>query len=259
MSQIYRTANLSFAVALHRATPYLVGVGLAVLIIEYGKVKLPRGTVFCGWLSTIAGFIWCFWTPSHLSHKDYQYEPLPSAQFAALAPLVWSLGIAWIIFACYTDHSWKLNWLLSTKPMIFLSNISYSVFLIIFLVFFYFSGASRSGEEFHLSSYLDRLEIFIVIIVATVFTVMVDLPMQSIKNHLTTKESVDLVEATVKQAEKVEETDEVDFFADRDDDYPPKTFKVTAPAAVPENDFYFKSKNYEDSETESTRNYENDG
>lgn len=64
--------------------------------------------------------------------------------------------------------------------MIFISKISYSIYLVVFLVLFYFSGTVKSGEEFHLSSYIDRLEIFIVFIVATLFTLAVDIPMQKV-------------------------------------------------------------------------------
>lgn len=180
LSQLYRTFNLSLAVALHRATPYLIGITLGIVLKEFGKVKLPKGAVFCGWLATLCGFIWCFYTPSNLSHKDYQYDPAAAAQYSALSPLMWSLSIAWIIFACHCDASWKLNCILSSRPMIFLSKISYSIFLIVFLVLFYFSGTLKSGEEFHLSSYIDRLEIFIVVAVATFFTLAVDLPMQNV-------------------------------------------------------------------------------
>lgn len=182
LSQLYRTFNLSLAVSLHRGTPYLVGIALGIMICEFERVKLSKGAVISGWISSLVCIIWCFYTPSNLSHKDYQYDPVSAAQYSALAPLLWSLAIAWVIFACHTDHSWKLNCILSSKPMIFLSNISYSIYLIQFLVLFYFSGTLKSSEEFHLSSYLDRLEMLIVIVSATIFALIVDFPMQNIKN-----------------------------------------------------------------------------
>lgn len=49
-----------------------------------------------------------------------------------------------------------------------------------FLVFFYFSGTLRSSEEFHVSAYLDRMETCIVIIIASLFTLTVDMPTQNI-------------------------------------------------------------------------------
>lgn len=202
---------------------------------------MPKGAVIAGWLSTLGGFIWCFYTPSHLSHKDYQYEPEDSAQYAAIAPLFWSLGISWIIFACYTDQSWKLNWILSSKPMIFMSRISYSVFLIMFIVFFYFSGSSRSSEEFHLSSYLDRLEIVVLLAAATLFTLIIDLPMQNIKTILLAKSpSSDKAEDTVIQEANESTDDDADFespFADRDDDFVPRIpMKLSWNSSVDNND-----------------------
>lgn len=171
---------MSLAVAVHRATPFLIGIALGVIIKEFGKVQLPKGVTACGWISTLTSFVWCFYKPSNLSHKDYQYDPSAAAQYSALAPLLFSLGIAWIIFACHNDASWKLNCALSSRAMIFISRISYSIYLIVFLVFFYFSGTLRSSEEFHVSTYLDRMETCIVVIIAVLFTLTVDLPTQNV-------------------------------------------------------------------------------
>lgn len=211
---------------MHRATPFLVGIALGIAIKEFGKVQLPRGAIISGWLSTVCGFVWCFYTPSNLSHKDYQYEPSSAAQYSALAPLLWSLSIAWIIFASNSDASWKLNCILSNRVMIFISKISYSIYLIVFLVLFYFSGTVKSGEEFHLSSYIDRLEIFIVFIAATLFTLAVDLPMQNIVNEFFNSKS----EPSGAVADDQKEEAEPDFdspFGNDDDDF------VYRPKATP--------------------------
>lgn len=195
---------------------------MGIIVKEYGKVQLPRGAIFSGWLSTLCGFIWCFYTPSNLSHKDYQYDPTAAAQYSALAPLMWSLGIAWIIFACYSDASWKLNCILSCRAMIFVSKISYSVFLVVFLVLFYFSGTLKSGEEFHLSSYIDRLEILVVLVVATAFTLAVDMPMQNIVKLL--------IKPSEASDEKAADADFESPFADEEVDfvYQPTKFKYDA-------------------------------
>lgn len=223
LSQLYRTFNLSLAVALHRVTPYLIGIALGIVLKEFGKVQLPRGAVFSGWISTVCCFIWCFYTPSNLSHKDYQYDPAAAAQYSALAPMLWSLGIAWIIFACHSNASWKLNCVLSSRPMIFISKISYSVYLIVFLVLFYFSGTVKSGEEFHLSSYIDRLEILIVFATATAFTLAIDLPIQNIlKIVLHSEES-----ASAIVEEKPEEPDFESPFADDEDDFVTRRAKLS--------------------------------
>lgn len=79
---------------------------------------------------------------------------------------------------------------------------------------FYFSGTVKSGEEFHLSSYIDRLEIFIVFTAAAVFTLAVDLPMQNVVKILLHSE-----ETLISVEEKPEEVEFESPFADDDDDF----------------------------------------
>lgn len=215
--------------ALHRATPYLIGIALGIAIKEFGKVKLPKGAIVSGWVSSLCAVIWCFYTPSNLSHKDYQYDPTSAAQYSALAPLLWSLAIAWTIFASHSDSAWKLNCILSCRAMVFVSKISYSIYLIVFLVLFYFSGTVKSGEEFHLSSYIDRLEIFIVFVAAVVFTLAVDLPLQNIvRDFFQLPESASSSEAGLEKIE--EEPDFESPFSNEDEDYVyrPTKFKSDA-------------------------------
>lgn len=206
---------------MHRATPYLIGIALGILIKEFGKVKLSKGVAYSGWVATITAIIWCFYKPSNLSHKDYQYDPVSAAQYSGLAPLLWSLSISWIIFACYSDASWKLNNILSSKIMIFFSRISYSIYLVTFIVFFYFSGTLKSSEEFHVSSYLDRMETCIVFIAATLFTLVVDMPTQNIVKIILNSNF--FASSTLKNEIKEEENppeDEIDnIFGNEDDDY----------------------------------------
>lgn len=179
---------------------------------------MPRGAIISGWLSTLCAFIWCFYTPSNLSHKDYQYDPAAAAQYSALSPLLWSLSIAWIIFATYSDSSFKLDCIFINRAMVFISKISYSIFLVVFLVLFYFSGTLKSGEEFHLSSYIDRLEIFVVFAAATLFTLAVDLPMQNIVNEF--------LGQSCKDAEDVKEEEFESPFANEDDDFARRRTKL---------------------------------
>lgn len=109
--------------------------------------------------------------------------------------------------------------------MVFVSKISYSIYLIVFLVLFYFSGTVKSGEEFHLSSYIDRLEIFIVFTAATLFTLAVDLPMQNILKILLHSSSGPSSED--KGSEAAAEPEFESPFANDDEDfvYKPMKFK----------------------------------
>lgn len=119
--------------------------------------------------------------------------------------------------------------------MIFISKITYSIYLVVFLVFFYFSGTLKSGEEFHLSSYIDRLEIFVVFAVATLFTLAVDLPMQNVvKLLLSSEKNVKENDINEQPKNEIEEA-ETDFespFAERDDDFVFKPLKFKYDATV---------------------------
>lgn len=108
LSQLYRTLNLSFASPLHRATPYLFGVGFAVLVYNSDlSTRLPKALNIMGWTTAIASIVWCFYAPAHLAYKDYVYEPTEVADYAAWAPLMWSIALCWIVYVCCVKSSGK--------------------------------------------------------------------------------------------------------------------------------------------------------
>lgn len=112
LSQFYRTLDISFNSTLQRSTSYLIGLGLGILLFHLNDVKrdikLPKGLFILGWLACISSIFWCFWTPSNLSNKDYVYEPLDAAVYAAWAPLIWSLALSWIIFVLLIENGGRL-------------------------------------------------------------------------------------------------------------------------------------------------------
>ncbi|XP_053699469.1 uncharacterized protein LOC128746446 [Sabethes cyaneus] len=181
LTQIYRTANLSFSETLHRATPYLAGFGLGYLLRETDLRKHDRGINWSGWIGMAIAIGWCFGFTLDIADKDFQYVMADAAQYAALAPLSWALAICWIIYYCSTHPDGLLNRFLSCRPMVFLSKISYSVSLIQFLVFFYFAGSIRGSEVFSLAGFLNRAEICLLLAGGTVLTLLYDLPIQNVK------------------------------------------------------------------------------
>lgn len=75
------------------------------MLFQAGRdVQLPKAIMGIGWLTSIWFFVWCFWSPIHLSNKDYVYDPIEAAQYAAWAPLVWSLALSWIVFVVFTKN-----------------------------------------------------------------------------------------------------------------------------------------------------------
>lgn len=111
LSQFYRTLDVSFNSTVQRSTSYLIGLVLGVLLVNLRDVKrdirIPKGVATIGWLSCVWSLFWCFWHPSSSSNKDFVYEPLDAAVYAAWAPLVWSLAMAWIIFMVFIESGGK--------------------------------------------------------------------------------------------------------------------------------------------------------
>lgn len=167
---------------IHRATPYLIGIGLGIVLRDFEKnIKIPKLVVFISWLSSICGIAWCFWAPIHLVERTYQYDSSEAAQYAAMASLVFSVSLAWIVFACYFGYGSLLNKFLSSKIMILLSRLSYSIYLLEFIVFFTFAATQQTTETFTLLNYIDLQEVGVLVLAALLLTLVIDLPMQNIR------------------------------------------------------------------------------
>ena len=64
LKHLYRTANLVYALPLHRATPYVFGVGLGVLLRHTGRdVRIHKVLVILGWLIAMALGSWSLFSP----------------------------------------------------------------------------------------------------------------------------------------------------------------------------------------------------
>lgn len=184
LTQLYRTLNLSFAETLHRLTPYLAGFGLGYLLQEVGRSRPERGVRYAGWLGAAVALLWCVCFPLDIVRKDFRYEPADAAQFAALAPLSWSVGLCWTIYYCLTEPASLLSRLLSSRPLVCLGRLTYSLTLVQFLVFFYFAGTTRGTSVFSFAGYVHRTEVCIALGAALALTLLFDLPIQNVKRLL---------------------------------------------------------------------------
>ncbi|XP_011298799.1 uncharacterized protein [Fopius arisanus] len=196
---LYKTANLTYALPLHRATPYLFGVSLGVLLQYTGKnIKIYRIFVILGWMAAAFLGSWSLFSPWRTARRDYVYNVEESAHYAVIGPVSWALAICWIIFACFTGHGGFVNKFLSNYWLVLFSRISYSVYLTQFAVFFYNVATTRYSSEFHLLKIVDPYEILTVIFVSVLLTLFLDIPTQEIKNVL--MESTDTSQLTTAQA-----------------------------------------------------------
>ncbi|KAL6256883.1 hypothetical protein P5V15_011818 [Pogonomyrmex californicus] len=212
LKRLYKTANLAYALPLHRATPYVFGVGLGVLLHYTGNnVRIHRVLVILGWLIAMALGSWSLFSPWHQARRDYVYDAEEATHYAVIGPVLWAAALCWSIFACFTGHGGIVNRFLSNYWLVILSRISYAVYLTQFAVFFYNVGTTRFSTEFQPHRAIDPLEVAIVIAASIVLTLLFDLPMQEVKSVIMESTDVSALEASEEKKTSVSEDKNVEI------------------------------------------------
>ncbi|KAI5643619.1 hypothetical protein NE865_04421 [Phthorimaea operculella] len=142
VSQLYRTARLSYTSILHRSTPYLVGLSLGLALrkpAEHGKLVL-----LVGWLTSIALWSSVWYAGYDSGYTTYKYSSTFSAQYSAFAPIANALAIGW------------------------------------FIVFLTTAATVRTSQQFTLISLLDVQEASIILLSSVILTLTFVTPMQSL-------------------------------------------------------------------------------
>ncbi|CAI4232982.1 unnamed protein product [Auanema sp. JU1783] len=115
----------------YRIGPYIVGILLGYYLARYQRqpVKLPRSKQFIvvGWIVGLSCFFWgMYGLYPALQGWDW---PIYHLIYGSIHRDVFAVGVSWIIYACHTDLGGWLNYLLSAKPLLPLSNLCYSAYL----------------------------------------------------------------------------------------------------------------------------------
>ncbi|XP_032678634.1 uncharacterized protein LOC116847600 [Odontomachus brunneus] len=210
LKRLYKTANLTYALPLHRATPYIFGVGLGVMLDYTGKnVRIHKVLVILGWLIATALGSWSLFSPWRQARRDYVYDAEEATHYAVIGPVLWAAALCWSIFACFTEHGGVINRFLSSYWMVIFSRLSYAVYLTQFAVFFHNVGTTRFSAEFQVYRAIDPLEVTIVIAASVVLTLLFDLPMQEVKSVIMESTDALALEAFEDEKTSVEDKDEV--------------------------------------------------
>ncbi|TMS34744.1 hypothetical protein L596_002274 [Steinernema carpocapsae] len=115
----------------YRIGPYIVGLLLGFYLAHFQKQTQKTGRPLkhqlIGWtLSFLGGFWAIFGLYPSLQGWDW---PIYHLFFGAAHRTVFSLSLAWLIYACHTGIGGIINRILSMKPLLPLSNLCYSVYL----------------------------------------------------------------------------------------------------------------------------------
>jgi hypothetical protein len=63
--------------------------------------------VWVGWILAFYFAYLSMLSPSNLGLRDYEYNVHDASVYAAFTPIIWSLALAWLIWACFTGHGGK--------------------------------------------------------------------------------------------------------------------------------------------------------
>ncbi|XP_048480856.1 uncharacterized protein LOC105395465 [Plutella xylostella] len=200
ISQLYRTARLSYISAFHRCTPYLVGLSLGLRLQEPRQHNML--VQILGWLASISLWALIWWSGMDSGSSQYRYSPAVAAQYAALAPVAAALALAWVIYIVHHGHcEWLAN-LFCSRPLVFISRISYALYLIQFIIFFTNAAVIRTPSEFTLMSLIDAQEIIMLLIASIVLTLTFVTPMQSLHKIFKFSSKTEEDEPTEETGEK---------------------------------------------------------
>ncbi|KAJ4446694.1 hypothetical protein ANN_13391, partial [Periplaneta americana] len=154
LTQLYASGNLTYVLPTHRLTIYLMGVVVGYLMHRTnGRIVLSKIQVWLGWTAAIFLALLAVFGLYRGAFPDYRYEPHEHALYGALAPIMWGGYIFWTIYSSWAGYggiylfmyaAGVFGALLSWKWFRVFSRVTYSLYLVQFLVYFYNAGVRRT-------------------------------------------------------------------------------------------------------------------
>nr|CAD7414571.1 unnamed protein product [Timema cristinae] len=115
-----------------RYTPWTIGLCLGYILHQtHGRqLNMTTSSIFLGWLSSNICMIGVVLGLTPFQQSDYVYGRLESSLYCAIFRAGWSVGVAWIIFACDAGYGGVTNKLLSWNIFLPLSRLTYCMYLV---------------------------------------------------------------------------------------------------------------------------------
>ncbi|XP_059483619.1 nose resistant to fluoxetine protein 6 isoform X2 [Neocloeon triangulifer] len=194
VKKMFDTCNKSYILPSHRLTVYIMGILTGFYLRRNPKgIKFTLTTELLTWAFIGLICIYPWFSPYHMSRLDYRYNVWEAANYAAWAPILWSLFIICLIFVCHKRGGWVgafMRW----RGFLIFTKISYAVYLTQFPIYFYNVGTTKFAGHSNMSDLFVISEVLTVLVASVVLTLLVDLPFQEIKKILTEKDLKEKIE-----------------------------------------------------------------
>ncbi|XP_026467559.1 O-acyltransferase like protein-like [Ctenocephalides felis] len=177
VSRLFQTANNMYTLPAHRATVYIIGVLLALVLKMDKPITFTKQQLKIGWTVATSLLLMSFLGPSPMGSLSYKYDPTHAAIYAALAPVAWCAFYAWIILTSHRGYPSVIARIMSWRGFQVATRLSYSIYLTQFPVFFYNVGQTRNAQYYEFFSMMVRamkyLSIFLMILALKMFYLII--------------------------------------------------------------------------------------
>lgn len=114
-----------------RVGAYCVGLFLGIIFYKRPRKAFSKTIGFIGWTTATAVALALVYSTYSNNKKDgVTWTNLQNAFYEGVGRPVWSLCVAWVIFACHNDMGGHVNSILSWKGLVPLSRLSYAAYLV---------------------------------------------------------------------------------------------------------------------------------
>ncbi|XP_068082674.1 nose resistant to fluoxetine protein 6 [Anabrus simplex] len=117
-----------------RFVPYVVGIGLGYLLVDLKrkewKVRVPKVVNLVLWIITAGLLVGTIAVTHTLQQSDFVANDAEKISILIFMRLMWSLGVAMVIFLCATGNGCFVNTILSWDWFQLLSRLTYSAYLV---------------------------------------------------------------------------------------------------------------------------------
>ncbi|XP_008549691.1 O-acyltransferase like protein-like isoform X1 [Microplitis demolitor] len=166
-----------YIVTYTRAGPWLLGILLGYYLSS-NRNFLPRSIIKLGWCLAIVAFAYSFFTYRIYQSENYEWNIYWETFNAGIARHVWAFGVCWIIYVSTMGHGGVLSKFLSLPIYLPFSRISYSVYLIHYVVQTIKASSARVPSFFSDYQMLDTFfsDLLICIVGGFIFSLLFESP-----------------------------------------------------------------------------------
>lgn len=149
-------------------------------------LSVGRRSVRLGWAAAVLVGVSCMFSVSVFYQPAHAYHPLEAALYASLHRLGWCAATAWIIFACVTGNGGVMQRVLTWRPLVPLSRLTYCAYLVNGAVVLWGVAGVRETRTLSTASLTMEVvsQIFVTFVGALVLSLMLESPIHGLERAL---------------------------------------------------------------------------